>query len=136
MLAKAGPNGDTISLPSMCLQDLLLNIKNDSLITTLRKILKTSFPANIYLFKFNNKSTRKRCKIFSKLTIKTPEQRQANIYLLKFNNRSTRKRCEIFSKLTIKAPERCQRRRSGVFIVNFENISHLFLVLLLLTLNK
>ena len=27
-------------------------------------------------------------------------------------------------------------RRSGVFIVNFEHISHLFLVFLLLTLNK
>ena len=39
-------------------------------------------------------------------------------------------------KLTIKTPERHQRRRSGVFIVNFENISHFFLVFLLLTLNK
>ena len=60
----------------------------------------------------------------------------ANIYLFKVNNRSSRKRCEIFSKLIIKTPERRQRRRSGVFIVNFENISHLFLVFLLLTLNK
>ena len=39
------------------------------------------------------------------------------------------------SKLTIKTPER-RRRRSGVFIVNFEHISHLVLVLLLLTLSK
>ena len=53
--------------------------------------------------------------------------------LLQINNRNTRKRCEICSKLTIKTPE---RRRSGVFIANFELISHLFLVLLLLTLNK
>ena len=59
----------------------------------------------------------------------------ANIYLFKVNNRNTRKRSEICSKLTIKTPERRQRRRSGVFIVNFEHISHLFLVLLLLTLN-
>ena len=29
-----------------------------------------------------------------------------------------------------------KRHRSGVFIVNFENISHLFLAFLLLTLNK
>ena len=29
-------------------------------------------PANIYLFKVNNKNTRKRCEIYSKLTIKTP----------------------------------------------------------------
>ena len=38
-------------------------------------------------------------------------------------------------KLTTKTPERCQSRCSGVFIVNFEHISHLVLVFLLLTLN-
>ena len=37
--------------------------------------------------------------------------------------------------LTIKTPERRQWRRSSVFIVNFELISHLDLVFLLLTLN-
>ena len=37
--------------------------------------------------------------------------------------------------LTIEAPERCQWRRSGVFIVNFEHMSHLVLEPLLLTLN-
>ena len=61
----------------------------------------------------------------------------ANIYFFKVNNRSTRKRCEICSKLTmIKTPERRQWCRSGVLIVNFEYISHLFLMLLLLNLNK
>ena len=30
-------------------------------------------PANIYLFKVNNKNNRKRCEICSKLTVKTPE---------------------------------------------------------------
>ena len=59
----------------------------------------------------------------------------AGIYLLKINNRNTRKRYEICSKLTIKTPERRQWRRSGVFIVNFERISHLVLVFLSLTLN-
>ena len=44
--------------------------------------------------------------------------------------------CEIYSKLTIKIPERCQWGRSGVFIVNFEHISHLVLVFLLLTLSR
>ena len=34
------------------------------------------FPANIYLLKINNKSTRKRCEISSKLTKKTAEQRR------------------------------------------------------------
>ena len=48
----------------------------------------------------------------------------------------TRKRCEICSKLTIKTPERGQRRCSGVFIVNFEHILHLFLMFPLLALNK
>ena len=44
----------------------------------------------------------------SKLTIEALEQR-----------------CEICSKLTIKTPKRHQWRHFGVFIVNFENISHL-----------
>ena len=54
---------------------------------------------------------------------------------LKANNISTRARCEICLKLTIKTPERGQWRRSGVFIVNFQHISRLSLVFLLLTLN-
>ena len=60
----------------------------------------------------------------------------ANIYLFKLNNRNTKIRCEIYSKLTIKTPERRHWHRSGVFIANFEHISHLFLEFLLLTLNK
>ena len=60
----------------------------------------------------------------------------AIIYLFKVNSENTRKRCEIFSKLTIKTLERRHWRRSGVFIVNFEHVSLLFLLLLLLTLSK
>ena len=60
----------------------------------------------------------------------------AKIYLFKVINGNTRKRCEICSRLAIKTPERRHWRRSGVFIVNFEHISHLFLLFLLLTLNK
>ena len=60
----------------------------------------------------------------------------AIINLFKVNNRNTRKRCEICSKLIIKTPERRQWRFSGVFIVNFEYISHFFLVFLLSSLNK
>ena len=44
----------------------------------------------------------------------------AKIDLFKVNNRNTRKKCEICSKLPIKTP--------GVFIVNFEHISHFCLV--------
>ena len=36
----------------------------------------------------------------------------------------------------MKTPERRHWCRSGVAIVNFEHVSHLFLVLLLLSLNK
>ena len=60
----------------------------------------------------------------------------SNIYLLKVNSRNTRFRCKICSKLTIKTPERGQWCSSGVFIVNFEHISHLFLAFLLLTFDK
>ena len=45
--------------------------------------------------------------------------------LFKVNNRNTSERCEIVSELKIKTPERRQWPRSGVFIVNFEHISHL-----------
>ena len=58
------------------------------------------------------------------------------IYLLKANNRYTRKRCEKRSKLTKKKSERHHCRSSCVFIVNFEHILHVFLVLLLLTSNR
>ena len=54
----------------------------------------------------------------------------ADIYALKVNNKNSRTRCGIFLKLTIKIPE-----RSGVFIVNFEHISQLVLLFILLTLN-
>ena len=36
----------------------------------------TVFPASIYLFRVNNRNNRRRCKICSKLTIKTLERRQ------------------------------------------------------------
>ena len=60
---------------------------------------------------------------------------QPACYLLNVNNRNTRTKCEICSKLTMKILERRHWDRSGIFIVNFEHISHLVLVFLLLTLN-
>ena len=41
-------------------------------------------PANIYLFNVNNRNTRKRCEICSKLTIQTPERRQTLFLLLTY----------------------------------------------------
>ena len=55
--------------------------------------------------------------------------------MFKVNYRNTRARCEISQ--TIKTAERRQWcRRSHVFIINFEHISHLTLVFLLLTLSR
>ena len=54
------------------------------------------------------------------------------IYMFKGNNRNTRTRCKICSKLTSGG---YRWHRSGVFIVNFEHISHIVLVFLLLTLS-
>ena len=48
--------------------------------------------------------------------------------LLAQNQRRKHQDCEICPKLIIKTPERRQWRRLGVFIVNFEHISHIDLV--------
>ena len=58
----------------------------------------------------------------------------ANIHLFKINNRCTRKRYEICLRLTIKIPERYHWCCYPIFAINFEHISHFFLMLLLLTL--
>ena len=42
--------------------------------------------------------------------------------MFEVNSRNARARCEICPKLTIKTLQRCQWRRSGVVIVNFEQI--------------
>ena len=58
------------------------------------------------------------------------------IYMFKVNNKNTGTRYEVCSRLTIKTPEQRPWRRSSVLIVNFEHISHLVLVFLLLTLSR
>ena len=68
-----------------------------------------------------------------KVTIRTLVCNPAGIYLFKLNKKNTRTMCEVCSKLTIKTTK---WRRSGVFIVNFEQISHTVLVFPFLTLNK
>ena len=47
-------------------------------------------PANTYLLKVNNRKSRKRCEICSKLTIKTPERRLLVFLLLTLNNKINR----------------------------------------------
>ena len=83
------------------------------------------YPAGNYMFKINNRNTRTKCEICTKLTVKTPERRP---------------------KLIIKTPERRWPRsdvrsvnfgrHSGVFIVNFVHVSHIVLAFLLLTLSR
>ena len=68
---------------------LFLDIKKNF---TKRNFRQTSFDlgqlelldVGIYLLKVNNRSTRARCEICSKLTIKTPERRQASFWCLYF----------------------------------------------------
>ena len=72
------------------------------------------YPGGIYLFKVNIRNTRARSELFSKLTI----QKHQNVVM-------------VFLSLALNIW--CL---SGIFIVNFEHVSHLFLVFLLLTLNK
>ena len=57
-------------------------------------------------------------------------------YMVKINNRNTRTTCEAYSKWTIKTWRRHHWLCSGVFIVNFEHISHLILLSFFLTLNR
>ena len=45
---------------------------------------KHTVPANIYLFKVNNRNPKKSCEISSKLTIKTPERRHGRQLFLGF----------------------------------------------------
>ena len=68
---------------------------------------------NIYLFKFNNSNTGKRCKICSKLTLKTPQRRHVSYY----------NPCSNFF--------REYRRKHDIVLVSFFltlNILHTFLV--------
>ena len=61
----------------------------------------------------------------------------AGNYMFRVSNRNTRTRCELCSKLTRQILERRHWRRSNIFIVNFEHISHLVLIVfLLLTLSR
>ena len=93
---------------------------------------KSNTPPWVF-FKFLSCTNSKKSRKASYITFIYQYYTKATIYLFQVN---TRKRCKICSKLSIKTSERRHYRRSGVFIINFEHISYLFLVFLLLTLNK
>ena len=56
--------------------------------------------------------------------------------LVQSNNRNTKKWCEICSKLTIRTLIRHHKRRCNDFIANFEQITYIVLMFLLLTLSN
>ena len=58
------------------------------------------------------------------------------MFLAKVNNGNTRTKCVFCSELTLETPKRRHWRRSCVFIVNFEQISHIVLVFPLFILSK
>ena len=63
---------------------------------------------------------------FTSLLLELENYFTSNVYLFKFNNRKTAKMCEICWMLTINTPNNV-RRRSVVFINNFEPILLIFL---------
>ena len=67
---------------------------------------------------------------------KTSFSNPTGIYLFKAHSENTRAMCKICSKLTIKKKERGHWCYVGILSVNYEQISHIFLVLPLLALNK
>ena len=85
------------------------------------------------MFKLNNRNTITRCEICSKLTIKTPER----LYVLIMSR--TRFRVNLhsifawMSRNSLLETGAIKIDRSGLLIVDFEHISHLVLVSLLLT---
>ena len=93
-----------------------------SSMTTLKKFLSTR--VNGYGIFFKNQ-------IYKKITFT-----KICRYLFKVNNSNTRKRWQICAKLTIKTSEQRYWLRCGALTVNFEHVSHLFLVFLFLILNK
>ena len=100
-----------------------------------KTIFNISWGKPLNLFRPLFHEHKKYLKEFTSIQVE-PTSHPYNIYLFIVNNRNTRKWCDICSKLMIKSPERRQWRLSGVFIVNFKHISHLFLEFLLLTMNK
>ena len=113
------------------------------------EIWKRSHRASKYMLKFQDRNTRTRWEIILKLTIKTPERRhwpESDVFIVNFTYFT------VYSSVSIVEFEQvnvCQehtlpnfiyprvewRHRYNVFIVNFEHISHLVLVFLLLILS-
>ena len=88
-------------------------------------MLPCNFSGHVINIKFNEINWQKNEKIILKRNMPNFALHPVSNCIFKVNNRDTRTKCEICSKLTIKTPERRYWRRSGVFIVNCEHVSHL-----------
>ena len=86
-----------------------------------------SFPSSICLFKVNNRNNRQKYEICSKKALSSPIPKNS---LLAANCLSVLNHFWrlALKGLTIKTSERSHWRRSDVFIINFEHISHFVLV--------
>ena len=47
---------------------------------------QSTIPAGNYMFRVNNRNTRVRCEICSKLTIKTPERHRSGVLIVNFEH--------------------------------------------------
>ena len=71
-----------------------IEIANNILVSKILKIfgllwnIQTDIinPAGIYQLQFNNRNTRTRCQMYSKLTIKTPERRYWRVFTVNFEH--------------------------------------------------
>ena len=106
-------------------------------------------PAGIYLFKVKNRNSGTICEIFSKLTIKTPKRRLlwtdfthwSGVFVIDFEQINAVWESG-YGKMQSEKFHKCRvtmimvNKDNSVFIINFGQISYIFLVLLLLPLNK
>ena len=72
-----------LNIRSNVFNDNNINIQSDTFIVNFEQIWYN--PAGSYMFKVNNRNTRTRCEVCSKLTIKTPERRHWCLYCLTLN---------------------------------------------------
>ena len=87
----------------------------------------TAYPVNIYLFKFNNRNTRKWCGICSKLIIKTPEHVIDVVLVFLLLTLNIFHTSHLFSSVSIVEVEQLNvSRLIFLFFFNFSNFSGQF----------
>ena len=63
-----------------------MNLEHQVYFTSILREQFGAYPAGIYLFKSDNRNTRKMREICSKLTVKTPEQLGSGAIIVNFEN--------------------------------------------------